>query len=71
MASFRSRSVSGVRTQDAEEESTLGNYPVHVVLLSRDLTETRAFYHGQLGLEILEENEAAITFRCGVGARSR
>ncbi len=43
----------------------LGNYPVHVVLLSRDLTETRAFYHDQLGLEILNENDAAISFRCG------
>jgi len=43
----------------------LGDYPVHVVLLSRDLTETRAFYHDQLGLEIMDENEAAISFRCG------
>ena len=43
----------------------LGDYPVHVVLLSRDLAETRRFYHDQLGLEILDENEAAITFRCG------
>ena len=43
----------------------LGDYPVHVVLLSRDLAETRRFYHDQLGLEILNENEAAITFRCG------
>ncbi len=43
----------------------LGDYPVHVVLLSRDLAETRRFYHDQLGLEILNENEAAVTFRCG------
>jgi len=43
----------------------LGDYPVHVVLLSRDLTETRVFYHDQLGLEIMDENEAAISFRCG------
>jgi catechol-2,3-dioxygenase len=43
----------------------LGNYPVHVVLLSLDLAETRRFYHDQLGLEILNENEEAITFRCG------
>ena len=43
----------------------LGDYPVHVVLLSLDLAETHRFYHDQLGLEILDENEAAITFRCG------
>ena len=43
----------------------LGEHPVHVVLLSLDLAETKAFYHDQLGLEILDENEDAITFRCG------
>jgi catechol 2,3-dioxygenase-like lactoylglutathione lyase family enzyme len=43
----------------------LGDHPVHVVLLSLDLAETRRFYHDQLGLEILDENDAAITFRCG------
>jgi len=48
-----------------EEAKMLGNYPVHVVLLSRDLTETKAFYHERLGLEILDENDAAIAFRCG------
>jgi catechol-2,3-dioxygenase len=43
----------------------LGNYSIHVVLLSRDLVETRAFYHEQLGLEILHESDEAITFRSG------
>ena len=43
----------------------LGEHPVHVVLLSLDLAETKAFYHDQLGLEVLDENEEAITFRCG------
>jgi catechol 2,3-dioxygenase-like lactoylglutathione lyase family enzyme len=43
----------------------LGDYSMHVVLLSRDLAETRAFYHDKLGLEILDENENAITFRSG------
>lgn len=43
----------------------LGDYSIHVVLLSRDLAETRAFYHGQLGLEILDESDDAITFRSG------
>ena len=46
----------------------LGDYPVHVVLLSLDLEETRRFYHDQLRLEILSESEEAITFRCGGGS---
>jgi catechol 2,3-dioxygenase-like lactoylglutathione lyase family enzyme len=45
----------------------LGDSPIHPVLLSTDLAETRRFYHDQLGLEILNENEAAIIFRCGGG----
>ena len=49
----------------------LGDYPVHVVLLSLDLAATRRFYHDQLGLEILDESDEAITFRCGGGAPSR
>lgn len=43
----------------------LGDYSIHVVLLSRDLVETRAFYHDKLGLEILNESDDAITFRSG------
>ena len=30
----------------------LGDYPIEVVLLSRDLDETRRFYHDGLGLQI-------------------
>jgi catechol 2,3-dioxygenase-like lactoylglutathione lyase family enzyme len=47
----------------------LGDHVVHPVLLARDLAETRAFYHGQLGLEILKEDEHAIEFRCGGGTK--
>jgi catechol-2,3-dioxygenase len=43
----------------------LGDYSMHVVLLSRDLAESRAFYHDTLGLEILDENQEGITFRSG------
>jgi catechol 2,3-dioxygenase-like lactoylglutathione lyase family enzyme len=43
--------------------------PVHPVLLSKDLAQTRDFYHDKLGLEILDENEAAITFACGSGTK--
>jgi catechol 2,3-dioxygenase-like lactoylglutathione lyase family enzyme len=45
----------------------LGDSPINPVLLSRDLDETRRFYHDKLGLEILIENEDAIDFRCGGG----
>lgn len=34
-------------------------------MLSQDLTEARRFYHDLVGLEILQESEAAIAFRCG------
>lgn len=43
----------------------LGDHPIYPVLLSRDLKETRNFYHDKIGLEILTENEYAIVFRCG------
>jgi catechol 2,3-dioxygenase-like lactoylglutathione lyase family enzyme len=47
----------------------LGESPIHPVLLSKDLAETRRFYHDLLGLEILSESEAAIVFRCGGGSQ--
>jgi catechol-2,3-dioxygenase len=43
----------------------LGDHSMHVVLLSLDLAESRVFYHEQVGLEIVDENEEAITFRSG------
>ena len=45
----------------------LGDHPIHPVLLATDLAAARDFYHTRLGLEILSESEAAITFRCGGG----
>jgi catechol 2,3-dioxygenase-like lactoylglutathione lyase family enzyme len=47
----------------------LGDHPIHPVLLATDLAAARAFYHDQLGLELLSESEAAITFRCGGGTQ--
>ena len=47
----------------------LSEHPVEVVLLSRDLDETRRFYHDGLGLEIASESDAAITFPCGAGTQ--
>ena len=43
----------------------LGEHPIYVVLLSRDLAETRSFYHDKLGLPIIRENDDAISFRSG------
>jgi len=47
----------------------LGDHPIHPILLSTDLGQTRAFYQDRLGLEILAESEAALEFRCGEGTR--
>ena len=43
----------------------LGEHPINVVLLATDLESSKEFYAGKLGLEILEESEAAITYKCG------
>jgi len=47
----------------------LGDYPIHPVLLAKDLAAVRAFYHDQLGLEILDENADALVLRCGGGTQ--
>jgi catechol 2,3-dioxygenase-like lactoylglutathione lyase family enzyme len=47
----------------------LGDHPIYPVLLATDLAATRDFYHAKLGLEILTESEAGITFRCGGGTQ--
>jgi catechol 2,3-dioxygenase-like lactoylglutathione lyase family enzyme len=47
----------------------LGDHPINPVLLATDLAAAREFYHDRLGLEVLEENEAAIVLRCGGGTR--
>jgi catechol 2,3-dioxygenase-like lactoylglutathione lyase family enzyme len=47
----------------------LGEHPINPVLLAKDLAAAREFYHDKLGLEILIEDDAAITFKCGGGTR--
>ncbi len=49
------------------EPFMLGEHPVTPVLLAKDLSEAREFYHDKLGLEILTENDDAIVFACGGG----
>jgi catechol 2,3-dioxygenase-like lactoylglutathione lyase family enzyme len=43
----------------------LGDHPIDVVLLATDLESSKDFYAGKLGLEILNESEEAITYKCG------
>jgi C-methyltransferase len=47
----------------------LGNHRIHPVLLATDLAAAKDFYHTGLGLEILTESQAAITFACGGGTQ--
>ena len=47
----------------------LGTSKVHPILLSKDLDQTREFYHDRLGLEILSESDHKIEFRCGSGTK--
>ena len=47
----------------------LGEHPIDVVLLATDLGSSKEFYAGKLGLEILDENEEAITYKCGGESR--
>ena len=43
----------------------LNTYPIGVVLLSLDLSTSRAFYADALQLKVLEESESAITYLSG------
>ncbi len=43
----------------------LGDHPIDVVLLATDLAESKAFYAGKLGLEILRESEEEVVYTCG------
>jgi catechol 2,3-dioxygenase-like lactoylglutathione lyase family enzyme len=47
----------------------LGDHPIDVVLLATDLEESKEFYAGKLGLEILNESEEAIVYQCGGDSR--
>ena len=47
----------------------LGTSKVHPILLSKDLDQTREFYHDRLGLEILSESDHKIEFQCGSGTK--
>jgi len=42
---------------------------VFPILLSRDLSESRAFYHDTLGLEVLRDDGERLVFSCGGGSQ--
>ena len=45
----------------------LGDHPIDVVLLAKDLKASRDFYADKIGLEITNENEEGVEFKCGGG----
>jgi catechol 2,3-dioxygenase-like lactoylglutathione lyase family enzyme len=47
----------------------LGDYPMDVVLLTTDLQASRDFYAQKIGLEIVQEKEDAVWFKCGGSSR--
>lgn len=57
------------RLDHIEGAVMLGNSKVHPILLSKDLDQTREFYHDRLGLDILSESDHKIEFRCGGGTK--
>jgi catechol 2,3-dioxygenase-like lactoylglutathione lyase family enzyme len=48
-----------------EGEAMLGDHPIYPVLLAKDLEESKEFYAGKLGLEIIMESAEGISYRCG------
>jgi catechol 2,3-dioxygenase-like lactoylglutathione lyase family enzyme len=53
----------------ATEEIMLGDHPMDVVLLTTDLQASRDFYVQTIGLDIVQEKEDAVWFKCGGGSR--
>jgi catechol 2,3-dioxygenase-like lactoylglutathione lyase family enzyme len=47
----------------------LGEHPIDIVLLAPDLARSRDFYANKVGLEVIAEDEHAVTFRCGGDCR--
>lgn len=47
----------------------LGDHPMDVLLLATDLEASRDFYANKIGLEIVQEKDDAVWFKCGDGSR--
>src|SRR6476659_3069060 len=51
-----------IKTNKDQRWTMLAAHPIYPVLLATDLGATKEFYHDRLGLEILNENDDALTF---------
>lgn len=47
----------------------LGDHPIDVILLAPDLKQSRDFYAQRIGLQVVSEDENAVTFRCSGDSR--
>ena len=47
----------------------LSEHPIDVVLLATDMDTSKDFYANKIGLPIVEESSAAVTFKCGGASR--
>ena len=47
----------------------LSEHPIDVVLLATDLDASKDFYANKVGLPIVNESPAAVTFKCGGASR--
>lgn len=56
-------------SRHAQGDNMLSDHPIQVVLLATDLQASRDFYAQKVGLEIVSENDNAVTFQSGGGTR--
>ena len=47
----------------------LSEHPIDVVLLATDIDASKDFYANRVGLPIVNESPAAVTFKCGGASR--
>jgi catechol 2,3-dioxygenase-like lactoylglutathione lyase family enzyme len=51
------------------EVELLSEHPIDVVLLATDMDASKDLYANKVGLPIVDESPAAVTFRCGGASR--
>src|SRR5258706_13060905 len=61
----RERSIRGLNLDKGDDAEMLGDFSIDLVLLATDLEASRDFYRDKIGLEVLNENTNAVTFKCG------
>src|SRR3979409_955623 len=53
----------------SREVELLSEHPIDVVLLATDMDASKDFYANKVGLPIVNESPAAVTFKCGGASR--